>query len=71
MCDRHSGEEIMNRDTPVSADVGQDVIIVVDGWTFIEPSPYAAKLHYTLWETSVYQQDGRAAVDHHNSVNFL
>jgi len=62
MCNRHSGEEIVDRDTPVPADVGQDLIGVVDGADLC-----AAKLH----STAVYQQDERGAVSHHSSVNFL
>jgi len=31
MCDRHSGEEVVDRGTPVPVNVGQDLIVVVDG----------------------------------------
>jgi len=66
MCDRHSGEEGVDRDTSVTTDVGQDLIGVVDGADLC-----AAKFHSTVWETAVYQQDERGAVGHHSSVNFL
>jgi len=31
MRDHHSGEEITELDTPVTTDVGQDLIVIVDG----------------------------------------
>jgi len=65
MCDRHSGEEVVDRDTPVTADVGQDLIGVIDG-----ADPCSQTSFHTV-ETAVYQQDERGAVGHHSSVNFL